>query len=257
MADPVRGEFRVSGSYHPRHQADSNFADMLTGVVVADGVPPTATEHMDHHGLGYSNRVLPVLVDRADPSVSVVLWKEVRPVDFQAQARQAARNQAQRMAGETPTTSPTTSPTTPGYPEPAVTVVNSLHDLPPWLSAAVENALDGHGDGHGDEAQNVEIHLGDVAGAVSPAVGRAAHSTLMGVTDVPAPAYALPGPTASLTDLTLQLRRADGSTYTAQTRMGFRSAQRRAELAVIGSTIPVLVDPEDEQHVSIDISAWT
>jgi hypothetical protein len=78
----------------------------------------------------------------------------------------------------------------------------------------------------------------------------------MAVADVPVPSYALPSATASLCDLTVQLTRLDGSTYRAQTRMGFRNAERRSRLAVLGSSIPVRVDAVDESLVSIDVAAW-
>ena len=240
------GEFRVSGTYHPRFQASSNYEDMPTGVVVAEGVPPTVAEHMDRRMLGYTNRVLPVLVDRADPSVSVVLWKEVRPVDYQELARQRAQEDARRVAGGVD----------PGASDPVV--VDSIEQLPPWLGGAVDAALRGDGDG----ATGVHVELGDAArnyvvgAGPAAAAGRAARATLVSVSDVPVPPYALPGPTASLTDLTLRLQRPDGSSYTAQTRMGFRSAERRSTLTVIGASIPVLVDPDDETHVSIDVRAW-
>ena len=245
MTDPVRGEFRVSGSYYP-HPGSTPIRTMLTGVVVADGVPPTPGEHLDRHAIGEFRRSLPVLVDRADPTRFLVLWDETTEVDPRAEARQRAEADAQRLRqGGTPGTQPPTAP-------PASVTVTGMDDLPPWLQKAVGSALDGDTD-----AGEVTVSYGVPATTTPPRAGwPAVRAVLAGVTDVPVPAYALPGPTASLCDLTLQITRPDGTSYAVSSRMGFRSAERRARLAVLGSVVPVVVDPSDETRVEIDIPAW-
>ncbi len=70
------------------------------------------------------------------------------------------------------------------------------------------------------------------------------------------PLAALPGPTASLCDLTLQVRRSDGRSYTARTRLGFRDAQRRAAIAIIGVVLPVRVDARDDTQVTVDVAEF-
>ena len=70
------------------------------------------------------------------------------------------------------------------------------------------------------------------------ATGQPATAVLTQVTDVAVPEVALPGPTASLCDLTLQVSRRDGQVYTARTRLGFRDAHRRALIAVPERSCP-------------------
>lgn len=257
MTDPVPGEFRVSGTYYP-HPGSTPVHTMLTGVVVADGVPPTPGEHLDRHAIGEFRRTVPVLVDRADPTHFVVLWDEVAEVDPRAEARRRAEADAQRLqrdggpaaryAGGQPAGEIPAAP-------PAPVTVTGLDDLPPWLQKAVGAALDGDTD-----AGAVTVSYGTPGTAVAtgpPLSGwPAGRAVLVGVTDVPVPAYALPGPTASLCDLALQVTRPDGSAYAVSTRMGFRSAERRTRLAAPGAVVPVHVDPADETHVEIDIAAW-
>ena len=88
------------------------------------------------------------------------------------------------------------------------------------------------------------------------AAGEPATAVLTGIADVPVPQAALPGPTASLCDLTLQVRRSDGRSYAARTRLGFPDAERRAAVAVIGCELPVRVDTRDETRVAVDDAAF-
>jgi hypothetical protein len=76
------------------------------------------------------------------------------------------------------------------------------------------------------------------------------------VTDVPVPQAALPGPTASLCDLSLQVTRSDERTYGASTRLWFRNAQRRAAITAAGIVLPVRIDPADQARVAVDLEAF-
>lgn len=123
MADPVHGEFRVSGSYFP-HPGSTPMRTMLTGVIVADGIPAAPAERMDRNVLGEFRRSLPVLVDRAEPKPFVVLWDKVVPMDARAEARECAEVDAQTLRldnGQTLAQKP--------VPE----TVTSVADLPAWL----------------------------------------------------------------------------------------------------------------------------
>lgn len=254
MTDPVRGEFRVTGSYYP-HPGSTPIKTMLTGVVVADGVPPTPGEHLDLHVRGEFRSSLPVLVDRADPTRFVVLWDEVPAPDPRADARRQAEVEAQRMrqsdhAGSSGVDGHAQVPV-------AATSVSGVADLPPWLRQAVGAALDGDAE---DDNGTVTVRYGTdpttAPDVVIPPGWRRTAAVLTSVTDVPVPVYALPGPTASLCDLAVRVTRPDGSSYLTSTRMGFRSAERRTRFAVVGSTVPVGIDPADETHLAVDIPAW-
>lgn len=102
MKDPVRGVFRITGFYD-KHPSSSPPGTRLTGVIVAPGIPATPVEHKpDSRGRWAGMQELPVLVDRADPSRFVVLWDEVKPISWQDQALQTAREAADRINGGTP-----------------------------------------------------------------------------------------------------------------------------------------------------------
>ncbi len=118
MVDPVPGEFRVTGDYFA-HPSSSSFRQMLTGVVTGPGIAPTPGEHLDDEsGRRIGHDVLPILVDRADPTRFLILWDEIPKPDFQAQARIQAEQEAARLRTDTP---PMPMPM-PGQPQ-----------LPPWM----------------------------------------------------------------------------------------------------------------------------
>lgn len=71
-------------------------------------------------------------------------------------------------------------------------------------------------------------HLSAAETASLGSSGERATAVLTGISDVAVPQAAPAGPTGSLCDLTLQVRRSDRCAYTASTRLGFRSAGRRS-----------------------------
>lgn len=254
MKDPVRGEFRKTGEYFP-HPGRTPMQVMLTGVVTAPGIPPTPAEHLrnDLSGREFQGDTLPALIDRADPTRFVILWDEIPKPDPRQQALQEAAQVAKRMSG--------TGAETVSMPQ-----VN-VHDgqpTPEWARDMIDD-LRSRGMLNADsgpvtvQAPDEVLHLaaGNLSGADAARLGTAGQrttATLTAIADVPVPQVALPGPTASLCDLTLQVSRADGSSYTAQARLGFRNAARRAAIAVIGGTLPVVIDPADPSRIAIDMS---
>ena len=88
--------------------------------------------------------------------------------------------------------------------------------------------------------------------AQSPAGGRGelASAIVLAAQDVaPMPGFTAPG--ASV-DLTLEVRRADGSIYTARTRLSVPTPERRAAVATPGTRLSVTIDPNDPTRVEID-----
>jgi hypothetical protein len=100
-------------------------------------------------------------------------------------------------------------------------------------------------------------HLSSADAAQLQQTGAAAIATITGATRVLIPQQMLPGPDASLWDLALHVVRADGSSYEAQTRVGFRIEARRHVLGEIGLTIPVRIDPSDDGRVALDSATFT
>lgn len=79
MKDPVHGTLQVTACTRaPDHALSGNF--MLSGVVTGDGVFSTAVEHSGVAKVRkwpHPGRVLPVTVDRADPTRLRIEWSEV------------------------------------------------------------------------------------------------------------------------------------------------------------------------------------
>src|SRR5579862_4790294 len=90
-------------------------------------------------------------------------------------------------------------------------------------------------------------------GAPSPSPaggGELASATVLAAQDVaPGPGYAAPG---AAVDLMLEVRRADGSVYTARTTVSALTPERRAAVATPGARLSVLIDPNDPTRVQID-----
>jgi hypothetical protein len=86
--------------------------------------------------------------------------------------------------------------------------------------------------------------------------GERANAIVLAVNDVPAQP-GVPQAPAGTADLTLEITRADGSMYTAVTRVGFSTPGRRASVAVPGKRLSVLIDPAAPARVAIDTSMLT
>jgi hypothetical protein len=93
------------------------------------------------------------------------------------------------------------------------------------------------------------------AKAQSSGAYRKTTAVVLGVTDVPVRSRRAAGGAA---DLTLGFR-LDDEDRTATVRIGFRSAERRAQVAVPGNELPVLVHPKNPGKVVVDVKefdAW-
>jgi hypothetical protein len=272
IKDPVRGEFRPSGSYFP-HPDRVPIQEMLIGVVTAPGIEPTAGEALNdlqhpHDVSAFGTSVLPALVDRADPARFVVLWQEAGLRDDQAEARSQAQQAAVPVTDE--------GAADPSAPAPEVHADGDTSGGPAadWARQMADemrtNGISGMGEVLARALSGYPFTIDGPAPVIDPAAGQRpaeeavsltragepATAVLTDVTDVPVPQAALPGPAASLCDLTLQVRRADGRSYTARTRLEFPDAERRAAVAVIGRELPVRVDTRDETRVAVDDAAF-
>jgi len=80
--------------------------------------------------------------------------------------------------------------------------------------------------------------------------GELASAIVLAAQDVaPRPGFAAPG---AAVDLTLEVRRADGSICTAHTTMSVPTPEHRAAVATPGTRLSVLIDPNDPARVEID-----
>ncbi len=268
MKDPVSGIFRVSGWYDA-HPSSTPSGTRLTGVIIADGLAPTPTEvPIDHHGKWVGKDELPITVDRTDPSNFRIEWDQVIKQDWGAIERQRALDAATRMAGGV------------GAMDVPLGGGRSGAGAPlDGLSSSIQQALHKAGiDLDRPHTANTTVHvetgmatpgqaremmasffggqhngqIGDVGSRfLSGGQTVATTGVLRDVHDV-VPRAPLP-PGMSQADLTLDVRRPDGSTYPATTRIGFRDPARRAAIATVGTTLPLLVDPNDPGRLSIDV----
>ncbi len=79
--------------------------------------------------------------------------------------------------------------------------------------------------------------------------GELASAIVLAAQDVaPMPGFAAPG---GALDVTLEVRRADGSSYTTRTQVSVTAPERRAALAP-GTRLSVRIDPDDPARVEID-----
>jgi hypothetical protein len=82
--------------------------------------------------------------------------------------------------------------------------------------------------------------------------GELATAVVLAAQDVaPMPGYAAPG---GIVDVTLEVRRADGSGYTTRIRLSITTPERRAAVATPGTRLSVRIDPNDPTRVEIDPS---
>jgi hypothetical protein len=79
---------------------------------------------------------------------------------------------------------------------------------------------------------------------------------LQNVADIALPVSALPDPSGSMCVLTVQVQPAGAQPYVTTLRQGFRTAERRAQIAVIGTLLPVLIDPSNPLHITFDVGRF-
>jgi hypothetical protein len=185
----------------------------------------------------------------------VILWDEVAKPDWRVDARNEAQQAAARMRAEG-----TSRPT----PEVHVYDDTSGEPVPEWAKSIIDDVLTNGVPSSGARVrfeaspQIIDLtagHLSSAEAADLTTRGEPATAVLVAIADVDVPQLALPGPTASLADLTLQVTRQDGRTYAARTRLGFRTAERRALIGTVGSVLPVRVDSADPNRVAVDVPA--
>jgi len=242
MKFPERGIFRVTGFYDA-HPHSSPPGTRITGVITAPGIPATAVEHKaDGRGRWAAVRELPVLVDRADPSRFVILWDEVQPVSWRDREMRAAQAEADRI-----NVGPAYQP--PGYQSgPGSSVEAVLGQMFGQGSAqafgqAISQAM-------GKAAPHGGFHPAEAAQFLTSGGGEQATAVVLAAQDAPVPpGMPAPGGTA---DLTLQVTRADGSVYTAPTRISFSTPERRAAIAAPGIRLRVRIDPNVPTRIAID-----
>jgi hypothetical protein len=221
MKDPVEGTLQVTGaSMAPQGAMYSNCR--LHGVLTAPGVPAMPVEHYLTAPVNKwpdPGVVLPVTVDRADPTRLRVNWDDV------PSNREVAAALTQQFADAVRT--------------------GRFNAEPPAVYKAPGRPLPGAPGGGLTPEQSAEL-IADGGGEEASAVVVAAHEVFQ-----PADLPSAPG---GVVDITLDITRGDGSGYTAVNRVSFSTLQRREQIAVVGTRVPVRLDPDDPTRVVIDSS---
>jgi hypothetical protein len=263
MSDPADGQLQltacsggVSGALY------SNCT--MQGVVTAPGLPPTAVEHLclaPTKKWPQPGQLLPVRVDRADPTRLEVLWNSM-PTN-QELGQQQAQQEAQRLAAQMsagqnwagqqppPGMAP---PAAYGMAQPGM-APPAAYGQAPGTSAVPPGVL-------GDPARPAP---GMAGGGLTPEQAAAAISgqalnmqsataQVLAVHDVPVPPGMPGAPPAGLVDLTLDVTLTTGGRYTTTMRIGFGTPQTRAKVTAVGATLPVVVNPAQRDQIAIDTS---
>ena len=220
MKDPVEGTLLVTGASMPPQGATYSNC-RLHGVLTAPGLPATSVEHYLKAPLKKwpdPGVKLPVTVDRADPTRLRVNWDAV------PSNREVAAALTKKLADE-------------------IRTGQSLRE-PPTVYKAPGRPLPGAPGGGLTPEQSAQL----IAGG-----GEEATAVVVAVHEVFQPDE-LPSAPGGVVDITLDITRGDGSGYTAVNRVSFSTLQRREQIAVVGTRVPVRLDPDDPTRVVIDSS---
>jgi hypothetical protein len=85
--------------------------------------------------------------------------------------------------------------------------------------------------------------------------GQPVQGVVAAVRRLPIPVEMLPSPSACMAWLTLDVTPQAGVPYRCTIRFGFRSPERFTALAIVGTRLPLRVDPADRSRVTIDLPA--
>jgi hypothetical protein len=203
----------------------------IDGVIIAERVAPTAV-HFSGRDVPKSKwphpgMVLPVVVDLTDPRHYRIEWEKV-PTGQQAAENLAARLRTQKQDEQR--------------------IDETDH---PDFPRVWREAPDGETSPellNGLTAQQTELAL---AGA-GAAVGLERTIAMVLTADEVRPSSA-PGGTW---DITVRVTHPNGDAdWEAVTRMSFSSSERRLKRTAAGTTLPVLVDPDNHRRIIVDVSS--
>ena len=264
--DPVPGTFEIQscdqGSFAGAH------VDLdASGVISVPGLDPFPAEihgKVPHAKRPSVGQVLPVVVDRANPTQFRIEWDQVPT--FTERVEQEAAMFAER-AGTTPLNS--------GFANIGNVTISGgdLSSLPPQTQQQIQSLLGNLGNlgevvqqslagGNPnvvvESSSQVTVNGQPVSGFPqhphSPAPNwDQATATVLACHNAKVPAFASSQAPGGIVDLTLDVRLTDGYEYSTKTRVAFSTPDRRARATEKGTELPVRVDPADPNRVVIDI----
>lgn len=221
MTDPADGTLLVSGISAPPPAGYSAQNFRLNGVVEAPGLPPTAVEVRGVARMAkwpQPGCKLPVTVDRAQPQRLVIRWDQI-PANRDLARAQATADAFRLRTGID---------------------ANVLADAIKQANGAAPVADDVADADRPDRPRFTEP---------APDTGVPATGKVIAIRDVQVPAGF--GPLGGVVDLTIEL----AGSSTVVVRALFDSAQQRAQTAVPGASVPVLIDPANPARVKVALAA--
>jgi len=242
LHEPVDGTFRVV-SVTPFTMDQGQVRLHISGVVSGPGVPAAAvrTVHTVDQNAPWPqpNIEYPAQIDRERPNKYVVAWPDTGNGDqFAREARAKAYTEqvarAIRLSLD-PSIVPQPAPTS-GRVRMRDLVAEGLE-----VKRGNQPLVDGSLPVNAAEAEPMYVN------------GIEATATITGIDflDIDRRALELP-PGARIAHVALDVHRADGTTYQALARFGFKNATRVDRLGHVGAEVPVRIDPADERRIVFD-----
>ena len=257
--DPVPGTFEVQSCEHGKWAGGHVELD-ASGMLNLPGLGAFAAEFhgkVPHAKQPVVGQVLPVIIDRTDPSQFRIEWDQV-PTASQRIDQEYELNQERAS----------TMPINPGFSRTTTTNVvtvngGDLSSLPPETQQQIQSLLGNLGQalqqGLAGDNPNVVVEPPQFtvsaphAHSPAPPNWDRATATVLACHNAKVPAFAMSQAPGGIVDLTLDVKLADGYAYSTKTRVAFSTPERRAKATEKGTDLPVRVDPADPNRVVIDI----
>jgi hypothetical protein len=259
--DPVPGTFEVRTCDQGKLTGAQVNLD-ASGVLSAPGLNPLPAEF--HGKAPHAKRpivgdVLPVVVDRADPSQFRIEWDQMPTAAERVEVGSAVTHERA-----------STAPVNPGFDTNNITVTGGdLSSLSPEAQQQVQSLLGNLGQvlqqglagGNADTVvEQPQVTVDGEPGTVHPPHAHTpapgwdqATATVLTCHNAKVPAIAVNQAPGGIVDLTLDVLLADGYEYSTKTRVAFSTLERHAKATEKGTELPVRVDPADPNRVVIDI----
>ncbi len=260
MSDPVQAVLQLTACSAGSSGAAYSHCRMQ-GVVTGAEVGPVAVEHYctaptsrwPQPGQG-----LPVMVDRADPTRLRVLWKQIPTNrDRARQITEALAQQQARADRHDFSSAPAEGSAPPGMEGVAAQVQSLLGQI---TAAARTGGATVTGSSIVYEVVGAPGRPmpGTPGGGLTPDQAAAAAglqeatARVLAVHEITPPPEPGGGGPGGVVDITLDVSPATGSGYATTTRIAFSSPEKRARIAIVGRSLPVLINPGARDQIAID-----
>ena len=250
LTDPVAGTYRLTScSSNSGGAAYENCR--MHGVVVGPGVGPIAVEHYctaPTKRWPQPGDTVPVTVDRADPTRLRIDWDQLPSGSDRGQrlAEELVASMGARPTGPTPDAgaAPFSADLAAFVARAEAQGAHVTTNVTYGVQGAPGRAVPGTAGGGltPDQAAAAATN-----GSMQPATAQ-----VLAVHEVVIPQGMAGGGAAGTVDITLDVSWPAGSGWTTTMRIAFSTAEKRARVATVGVTLPVLVNPQAHDRIAID-----